>query len=94
MGPRVEAVSGGSLDRRAGMFLLETVGPRIAECLAWASLVVAGDEAGQSLREVFFVLEGHGTDALDLQRLHEALSYSLVVGTEWVQRPGRWTEMN
>ena len=32
------------------------------------------------LRDVLRALEGHGVDALDLQRLHEAFHHGVVVG--------------
>ena len=41
---------------------------------------MAVDEARQVFGDVFRFLEGHGIDALDLQRLHVALHHGVVVG--------------
>ena len=41
---------------------------------------MAVDEARQVFSDVLRTLEGHGVDALDLQRLHEALHHRVVVG--------------
>lgn len=73
--------SGGGFDHQAGVLLLELDRAEIAQCGMSSALIVdAVDKRGKRSDDVLEGFECHRIDRLDLERLHEALGFGVIVG--------------
>lgn len=80
VGPSEWTGSGCWFNHQPGMLILEPRGAEIAEGGVEPSPIVGlFDEARQAFEHVGERLEGHGIDAFNLERLHEALGLSIVI---------------